>query len=256
MTKQSSGEISRENAKACLHLHTRCHRPRRRAIQYAETPVIETRGARRAGFLAFVGNDKCYLENAASPHTPSLRAQRLVRRSLWRRRKQSRIFPRRDSGLLRRKGSSQRREGECERYTLSCPGRSAASPRRCEASSGSTMRCRAGAHPSAIAALPRSRLCAATLARCSLSGTRESCIVALERARRRWRRRPFTRQFCRWTHLLQSGSMATSFQAIGQAGWRAQLIREPPAPLARNGRECFLLKVPRGAHRPRSREMR
>ncbi|MGY3144143.1 hypothetical protein ACVWYQ_001142 [Bradyrhizobium sp. USDA 3397] len=44
MTKQSSGEISRENAKACLHLHTRCHRPRRRAIQYAETPVIETRG--------------------------------------------------------------------------------------------------------------------------------------------------------------------------------------------------------------------
>ncbi|TGN88888.1 hypothetical protein EOW77_0008520 [Bradyrhizobium yuanmingense] len=85
--------------------------------------------------------------------------------------------------------------------------------------------------------------------RCSLSGTRESCIVALERARRRWRRRPFARQFCRWTHLLQSGSMATSFQAIGQAGWRAQLIREPPAPLARNGRECFLLQVPRGARR-------
>ncbi|MEY9753166.1 hypothetical protein ABIE73_000561 [Bradyrhizobium yuanmingense] len=31
---------------------------------------------------------------------------------------------------------------------ISCPGRSAASPRRCEASSGSTMRCRAGAHAS------------------------------------------------------------------------------------------------------------
>ncbi|MEY9361107.1 hypothetical protein ABH994_003828 [Bradyrhizobium yuanmingense] len=44
VTKQSSGEISRENAKACLHLHTRCHRPRRRAIQYAETAMIETRG--------------------------------------------------------------------------------------------------------------------------------------------------------------------------------------------------------------------
>jgi hypothetical protein len=39
---------------------------------------------------------------ALLPHTLSLRAQRLLRRSLWRRRKQSRVVPRRDSGLLRR----------------------------------------------------------------------------------------------------------------------------------------------------------
>src|SRR3954464_2935847 len=36
--------------------HTRCHRPRRRAIQYSET-ARGTEGARRTGFPAFAGND-------------------------------------------------------------------------------------------------------------------------------------------------------------------------------------------------------
>jgi len=83
--------------------------------------------------------------------------------------KQSRVPPRKDSGLLR----SARNDAVVRvRATFRSRAPDAAQrPRRCEASSGA-VRCRAGAHLAARRAAPGSRLCAAALARCSASGTR------------------------------------------------------------------------------------
>jgi hypothetical protein len=65
-------------------------------------------------------------------------------------------------GVMKQNSGELSRENElaCLQFgnaskTVLCPGRSAASPRRCEASSGATVRCRAGAH---LAALCRAAL--------------------------------------------------------------------------------------------------
>ncbi|MGX1164957.1 hypothetical protein AB7M16_001223 [Bradyrhizobium sp. USDA 372] len=130
-----------------------------RAIQYSETVMAQSIGRgvldsppSRGMTVAFGKRFSC--------HTPSLRAQRSNPESF------RGCIP----GLLRC-ARNDGVEAGVRKLPLACPGRSAASPRRCEASSGATMRYRAGAQASATPQRAGSRLCAASLALRVASGT-------------------------------------------------------------------------------------
>ena len=127
-TKQSSGEISRESAKVCLRLRTRCHRPRRRAIQYSRDACDRAEKPRRTGFPAFAGNDSgTWRTKVSPPHHVIASAA-----------KQSRIPPRKDSGLLRCARNDDV-EQMCAKTQVSCPGRCAALLQRCAAEPGAML---------------------------------------------------------------------------------------------------------------------
>jgi hypothetical protein len=136
--KQSSGDFSREAAKACLQ-------------------------ARRRGKSGTVASHSVIASAATCPPKP------------WRRRKQSRIPPRRCSGLLRRICAKLLRNFVAELLAMTALGERALRlglVPRTQRSASSAVRCRAGAHASACGAA--SWVPALRCASLRLSGTRES----------------------------------------------------------------------------------
>jgi len=165
-TKQSSGEMSREDAKPCL----------RAPCEYRMLPhciVSDRHPEAAASSAALEGRQPGCTSPAAHPSRLRMRCIRIARLApqddgtdsvgaerLW----IAFAFAKR----LRRTSRCARNDGvETVRVQtmVSCPGRSAAP--------SSAVRCRAGAHVAANARRLGSRLCAAAQERCSASGTRD-----------------------------------------------------------------------------------
>jgi len=94
-----------------------------------------------------------------------------------------------------------------------------------DAAQHDVMRCKAGAHASASARLPGSRLCAATLARCVASGTREDDVVTSHSV--------IARSPC--DEAIQTASVAGFWIASAFAKASAdKSLRSPPQPFSTN----------------------
>ncbi|MGX1324164.1 hypothetical protein AB7M17_007617 [Bradyrhizobium sp. USDA 377] len=165
--RQSSGDMSREDAKVCLLFEKRCQTMPRTPIQHRHPEVLDLRracAASRASKGDGPAASRPFILRGSACDAFASQASHL-RMTEWV------LSPRRDSGLLP-PSLKLRRTSRCARNDdveasvrenwVSCPGRSAASLRRCAAEPG-PMQHRAPW-------LPGSRLCATPLRAASRPG--------------------------------------------------------------------------------------